>query len=338
MTLDSLLELTFWIPLLTASIRIAMPLVLASLGEAASERAGVLNVGVEGMMALGAIAGFLAAFWSGSPALGLLAATMTGALAGIAFGYLTVFRGADQIVTGIVFNIFALGLASLVYARLFVSAHEVAQLPTVALYRLPYLSTIPFIGRPLFGQTPVVYLTYLLIVGFWFLLERSPWGLSVRATGENPEAVDSAGLNVWRIRLQATAIGGAMAGLAGATLSVIQVGAYVDGMIAGRGFIVLAIVVFGGRRPVLVALAALLFGAVDAFQLRMQVGGSVIPSPLLIGMPYLLTIIVVTLAAARAGYPAAINKAYPRRRSAFKKPIVAPAFSPNDPPLPSVNT
>ncbi len=315
MTLQSLVELSFWIPLLTAGIRIAVPLVFAALGEAVSERAGILNVGVEGMMALGAIAGFLVADATGNLLAGFAAGIGAGILAGLLFGYLTAWRGADQIVSGIVFNILALGVASFTYARLFVSAHAVAQLPSVPVYRIPWLSTLPVIGRPLFAQAPVVYLAYLLIPVFWFLLDKSTWGLGVKATGENPAAVDSAGLDVWRIRLQATAIGGAMAGLAGATLSVAQVGAYVDGMVAGRGFIVLAIVVFGGWRPWRVALAALLFGAVDAFQLRLQVMGSPIPSPLLIGMPYLLTIVVVVLAAARSGYPAAINTPYLARRS-----------------------
>ncbi|WP_158809302.1 ABC transporter permease [Beijerinckia sp. L45] len=314
MTWASLLEITFWIPLLSASIRVATPLIFAGLGESVCERAGILNVGVEGMMALGAIAGFLAAFWTGNPWIGFGVAIAVGALAGLLFGFLTVIRGADQIVTGVVFNIFALGLASFVYARLFVSAHSVAQLPSIPVYRVPTLSTLPFVGKPFFAQTPIVYCAYALVPVFWFLLERSPWGLSARAAGENPEAVDSAGLDVWRIRLQATAIGGAMAGLAGATLSIAQVGAYVDGMVAGRGFIALAIVVFGAWRPWGVALAALLFGAVDALQLRMQIGGSIVPGPLLVGLPYLLTIVVVTLAAARAGYPAAINKPYARRR------------------------
>ena len=314
MTLATFLDLAFWIPLLTASVRVATPLVFASLGETVAERAGILNVGIEGIMALGAISGFLATFWLGLPWLGFVVAIATGFLAGLLFGYLTVIRGADQIVTGVVFNILALGLASFAYAQLFVSAHAVAQLPTIPVYRVPWLSALPYLGRPLFAQGPVVYLAYLMVPLFWFVLERSRWGLSVRAAGENPEAVDSAGIDVWHVRLQAVAIGGAMAGLAGATLSVAQVGAYVDGMVAGRGFIALAIVVFGAWRPAGVALAALMFGAVDAFQLRLQVIGSPIPSPLLIGLPYLLTIVVVALAAARAGYPASINLPYLRRR------------------------
>ena len=325
MTLSSLIELSFWIPLLAAGVRVATPLVFASLGEAVSERAGILNVGMEGMMALGAIVGFLVAYWSGHSWVGLLAAAMAGFAASLIFGYLTIFRGADQIVTGIVMNILLLGLASFAYASIFSSAHVVAQLTAIPVFRVPWLSDLPFIGRPFFAQSPIVYAVYLLIPLFWLLLEHSQWGLSVRAAGENPEAVDSAGINIWYLRLQAVSIGGAMAGLAGAILSVVQIGAYVDGMIAGRGFIALAIVVFGGWRPWRVAAAALLFGVVDAFQLRLQVGGVPIPSPFLIGMPYILTIVVVAVVAGRAGYPAAINKPYPLRHFSRRARKLIPA-------------
>jgi simple sugar transport system permease protein len=343
MSLESLVQLAFWIPLLTAGVRVATPLVFAALGETVCERAGILNVGIEGMMALGAISGFLAAFATGDAWAGFAAAALTGMIAGLAFGALTVYRGADQIVTGIVFNILALGLASFAYAKLFVSARDVAQLPVVPLYRVPWLSTLPVVGRPFFAQSPVVYVAYAAIPAIWFVLERTRWGLGIRAAGENPEAVDSAGIDVWRLRLQAMTIAGGMAGVAGATLSIAQIGAYVDGMIAGRGFIALAIVVFGGWRPWRVALAALLFGLVDAFQLRLQVSGSPIPSPLLIGMPYLLTIVVVTLVASRAGYPAAINRPYPRRREArarSRDPVAEPGDpkppQPDKPPTPGL--
>lgn len=329
MTFHSFIELSFWIPLLAASIRIATPLVFASLGEAVAERAGLLNVSVEGMMALGAICGFLAAFWSGNPLIAFAVAMVAGTVSGLIFGYLTVVRGADQIVTGIVLNLLALGLGSFLYQSLFASARDVPQLQfTTAPLALPWLSTLPIVGRALFAQSPIVYLAYLLVPVFWFVLERSRWGLSVRAVGENPEAVDSAGINVWRVRLQAIGVGGAMAGLGGATIAVAQVGAYVDGMIAGRGFIALAIVVFGGWNAWRVALAALFFGAADALQLRLQVSGVALPNQLLLGLPYLLTIVVVAFVARGAGYPSAINRPYLPRTLIFrrtKSPINSPA-------------
>jgi len=314
MTIHSLLELTFWVSLLAAGIRIATPLLFASLGEAVAERAGLLNVGIEGMMALGAICGFLAAFASGNVWVSLLAAIGAGALAGLIFGLLTIVRGADQIVTGIVLNILALGVASFLYQSAFASANDVPQLALrTGVYALPWLSTIPWIGRALFVQSPIVYLAYVLVPIFWFLMERTTWGLSAKAVGENPEAADSVGIDVWRIRMQAIVLGGAMAGLGGATIAVAQVGAYVDGMISGRGFIALAIVVFGGWSPWRIALASLFFGAADALQLRLQISGIGLPNQLLLGLPYLLTIIVVVFVAGRAGYPAAINQPYRRR-------------------------
>jgi general nucleoside transport system permease protein len=307
------LEATFWTSLLAAGVRIAAPLLFASLGETVGERAGLLNAGVEGMMVLGAIFGFYGVYISGEPLAGFAAGIVAGALIGILFGFLTVIRGADQVVTGIVLNIFALGLAAYFYQRLFASANEVPQLHSSAAFRIPYLSTLPFVGRALFTQKPVVYFAFLLVPVFWVLLDRTRWGLYVKSVGQNPEAVDSAGVNVWAIRLQASTIGGAMAGLAGATISVDQVGAYVDGMIAGRGFIVLAIVVFGAWRAWSVAAACVVFGVADALQLRLQVIGIGLPNQLLVALPYVFTIFVVAIVAHRGGYPAAINRPYLRR-------------------------
>jgi general nucleoside transport system permease protein len=311
-----LLETTFWASLLAAGIRIATPLLFASLGETVGERAGLLNAGVEGMMILGSIFGFYGAFESGQPLIGLASGLAAGVVIGLMFGLITVMRGADQVVTGIVLNIFALALASYFYQSMFVSTNEVPQLTSMSVVRVPYLSTLPFIGRALFVQKPVVYCAFLLVPVFWIALDHSRWGLNVKAVGENPEAVDSAGVNVWAIRLQAATIGGAMAGLAGATIAIDQVGAYVDGMIAGRGFIVLAIVVFGGWRPWRVAGACILFGAADALQLRLQISGIGLPNQLLIALPYVLTILVVAVVAHRGGYPAAINTPYLRRHGA----------------------
>jgi general nucleoside transport system permease protein len=307
------LESTFWIALLAAAIRIGTPLLLASLGETVGERAGLLNAGVEGMMILGAISGFYGVYVSGEPLIGFSSGIAAGALIGLLFGLITVLRGADQVATGIVLNIFALAAAAYFYQRLFASANQVPQLTSMAAYRVPYLSTLPFLGRALFTQKPVVYFTFLLVPIFWLALDHTRWGLNVKAVGENPEAVDSAGVNVWTIRLQAATIGGAMAGLAGATIAIDQVGAYVDGMIAGRGFIVLAIVVFGGWRPWRVAAACVLFGAADALQLRLQISGIGLPNQLLVALPYVFTIVVVAIVAHRGGYPSAINRPYLRR-------------------------
>lgn len=299
--------------ILGAAIRIATPLLLAALGEAISERAGVLNVGIEGLMALGALTGFVVAFWTGSLWIGFLAALIVGALASLIFGVLTVLWGADQVATGIVSNLFCLGLANLVYRALFTGASEIPSIDTMHIYRVPYLSDIPYVGRALFAHTPIVYIAFLMVPVCWFLLQRSVWGLNVRASGENPAAADTAGIDVWHVRLSAVMVGGAFAGVAGATLSIAQLGAYLDNMTAGRGFVALAVVVFGGWNPWRIAGACLIFGGAEAFQLRMQATGAGIPSALLVAIPYVLTIVVIAIFAGKASYPAAINVPYPRR-------------------------
>jgi ABC-type uncharacterized transport system permease subunit len=176
------------------------------------------------------------------------------------------------------------------------------------------LSDLEFFGRAFFSHLPVVWVAFLLVPVFWFFLSRTEWGLNIRAVGENPVAAETAGIDVWRVRLSAIAIGGGMAGLGGATLSIAQLGAYLDQMTAGRGFIALAVVVFGGWQPWRVAGACLLFGGAEALQLRLQAIGAPVPNALLLAVPYLLTIVVVTVFAGKAGYPAAINQPYLRRR------------------------
>lgn len=325
--MNYLLEAGFWIPLLAAAVRIGTPLLLAGLGETVAERAGLLNVGIEGMMILGAFFGLFAVYASGTPLVGFATGLAVGALMGIVFGWMTVRRGADQVVTGIVFNIFALALAAYTYQRLFASSNEVPQIGSEAIFRVPYLSMLPVVGRALFAQKPIAYFAFLLIPVFWIALDHSRWGLNVKAVGENPEAVESAGVNVWTVRLQAATIGGAMAGLAGAAFAIDQVGAYVDGMIAGRGFITLAIVVFGAWRPWRVALACLFFGAADAFQLRLQISEFGLPNQLLIALPYVLTILVVAVVAHRGSYPSAINRPYLPRRVATSSAAFAATTS-----------
>jgi ABC-type uncharacterized transport system permease subunit len=296
-----------------AAVRIATPLLLAALGEAISERAGVLNVGIEGIMALGALSGFIVSYWSDNLWVGFGGAWLIGAIAGFAFGVLTVLWGADQVATGIIANLFCLGLANLTYRSLFTGARTIPAIKNMSSYRVPYLSSIDYVGRALFSQTVITYIAFLMVPVCWYLLQRTIWGLNVRAVGENPGAVDTAGLNVWALRLSAVTIGGAFAGVAGATLSIAQLGAYLDNMTAGRGFVALAVVVFGGWNPWRIAGACLIFGFAEALQLRMQAMGIPVPSAVLTAVPYVLTIIVITAFAGTASYPAAMNQPYLRR-------------------------
>jgi general nucleoside transport system permease protein len=316
MTSLTLMDMTFLATLVAASLRIATPILFAALGETVAESAGILNIGIEGTMVIGAVTGFLVSFHTGDQWLGFAAAFIAGGAVGLVFGYVTVERGADHVVTGIVLNIFCFGMASLAFKGLFTRATEVPEIKVMSAWRIPWLSQLDFFGRALFSQTPVVYIAFGVVPIFWFLLFRTQWGLRVRSVGENPAAAESAGLDVWRIRLGASALGGAMAGIAGATLAIAQLGLYLDNMTAGRGFIALALVVFGAWNPWRVAGAALIFGAAEALQLRMQAIGIAVPHALLLAIPYLLTIVVIAAFAGKASYPAAMNTPYPRRGAA----------------------
>jgi simple sugar transport system permease protein len=313
MSISDFVDMTFFATLIAATFRIATPILIAALGESVAESAGILNVGIEGMMVIGAVTGFLISFSTGDQWLGFAAAVAAGALTGLVFGYVTVLRGADQVVTGIVLNILCFGVASLAFKALFTGADEVPEIRTMSSWRIPWLSDLPFFGRALFSQTPFVYLAFASVPVFWFLLFRTQWGLRIRATGENPAAAESAGINVWNVRLGAAMIGGAMAGVAGATLAIAQLGLYLDNMTAGRGFIALALVVFGGWNPWRIVGASLIFGGAEALQLRLQAIGVAVPHALLLAVPYVLTIAVIATFAGKAAYPAAMNVPYRRR-------------------------
>jgi len=265
------------------------------------------------MMALGAFSGLVVAFWTDSSWIGFGCALLVGASAGAVFGFLAIERGADQIITGIVMNLTCFGIVSLAYQALFATAKEVPQIEAMPSISIPWVSQMSYVSRILFSQSPLVYVGFGLIPLFWFVSYRTPWGLQVRAVGENPSAAESAGIDVWRTRLVAIVIGGAMAAAGGAVLSIGQIGGYLDNITGGRGFIALAVVAFGSWNPVRIGGASLLFGLAEALELRLQsAGGGHIPHELLIALPYVVTIIVVTVFASSAKYPAAINTPYPR--------------------------
>jgi ABC-type uncharacterized transport system permease subunit len=259
---------------LSATIRLATPVLLASTGELVSERAGVLNIGLEGMILSGAFAGFLASYFSHSFLLGLGAAVLAGASLAAVMALVSIKARADQIVTGVGLNIVALGATTFAYREIF-SGRPAIELALPQPIALPGLSDIPVIGPSFFRQTALVYVAFLAVGAVWLLLYRTTWGLSIRAAGELPTAADTSGANVDRIRWSCTIFAGAMAGLAGAYLSIGRVGFFTEGMSAGRGFIALAAVIFGGWRPVGVMLACLALGAADAIQLRLQAEPSV---------------------------------------------------------------
>ncbi|MCL5075822.1 MAG: ABC transporter permease [Chloroflexi bacterium] len=310
--LAAILSLNFLIEYLTASLRMATPLLFASSGEVLSERAGVLNIGLEGMMLTGAFAGALGALYTNDPGIGLLCALIGGGLMGLIHAFMSITLRADQIVSGFALNLFALGLTGFFFRAIFGVTKIQASVATFKELPIPLLSDIPLIGDVLFDQIILVYIALLLVPTLSFILFRTTWGLSILAVGEHPQAADTVGIRVNTVRYVATVLCGALAGMGGACLSLGQLGTFVENMTAGRGFISLAAVIFGNWRPMRILGACLLFGAVDALQIRLQAFDVPIPYQLLVTLPYLVTLIALTGLVGRVRGPAALAIPYPK--------------------------
>jgi len=297
----------FQVGFFSALIRIATPLIFATIGELFAERAGVLNLGIEGIMLLTAMTGFSAAYFSGSLWVGIAAAMATGALAGILMGALTVTLGLSQHVSGIGVTLFCSGIAFFFYRLIFGQPSTPPHVVSFQPVALPGLSEIPVIGQALFNQTSLVYGAYILVPLSAFILFRTPWGLNLRTVGENPHAADSAGVNVAWTRYQALMVSGALMGVAGAFLAMVQFNAFTFGVISGRGWVCIALVVFGLWSPWRSAAGALLFATIDALQLRLQASAAIdIPYQLFLMLPFVLTIIAMAVVSRNARAPAAL--------------------------------
>ncbi|MEM9249492.1 MAG: ABC transporter permease [Pseudomonadota bacterium] len=297
--------------LLVASLMVAStPILLAALGELVVERAGVLNLGVEGMMIVGAVTGFVAGFESQSAVLGFAAAAVGGAALSLLFGLLTQLLMSNQVATGLALTLFGLGLSALI-GQGYIGARGV-EVPDI---NWGPLSDLPVVGTVFFQHDAMVYLSLLMCLGVWYGLQRTRAGLILRAVGESAEAAHALGYKVVRIRLMAIAFGGAMAGLGGAYISLIRVPQWTEGMTAGAGWIALALVVFAAWRPGRLLLGAYLFGGLTVLQLNLQAAGVAVPVEYLSMSPYILTIVVlVIMSSGRArtalGAPAALGKSF----------------------------
>lgn len=286
------------------------PVLLAALGELVAEKAGVLNLGVEGMMIVGAVAGFATAVGTGSPVIGFLGGALAGAAMATLFAVLTQVLLSNQTATGLALTLFGLGLSALLGK----SFEGVRPPPTIKLNFGP-LSDIPVLGPILFSHDWVVYLSLILVAAIWAFLKYSRGGLILRAVGENHDAAHALGYRVIAVRCAALAFGGALAGLGGAYLSLVRVPQWTEGMTAGAGWIALAIVVFASWRAERVLIGAYLFGGITALQLQLQAAGYAIPVHLLSMAPYVLTIVVLVLLSAihrkgtQAG-PAALGRSF----------------------------
>jgi general nucleoside transport system permease protein len=310
--LQQLLDVGFLVGLLASSIRLATPFLFAALGETVSERAGVLNIGVEGMMLVGALAGFMGGHFTGNPWVGALCGLAAAALFSCLHGTLSVLLAGSQVVSGLATNLLSLGLATFLIRALFGVAQTEPSTPTFPLIHIPWLSDIPIFGAILFRHNVWVYASWLLVPIAWLVLFRSPWGLKVTAAGENPIAAESAGVNVRATRFLAVVIGGGLAGLGGMLLSLSQLGYFRENMVSGRGFIALAMVTMGRWNPVGVLFAALIFGIADSLQFRLQATGAaaIIPAQILISLPYVVAILVVLQKVGRQYMPGALAVPY----------------------------
>jgi simple sugar transport system permease protein len=276
--------------ILLSVIAASTPLLLAASGELAVERAGVLNLGVEGMMIIGAACGFAGAYMSGSTVIGALCGILAGAALAAIFGILTLGLAVNQVATGLALTILGVGLSGLI-GKGFVGQKIVL---TQHLY-LPFLTDLPGVGRILFGEDPFVYVSIALIIGIWLFLYRTRAGLVLRAVGDNHASAHALGYPVLKIRMLAVLFGGACAGLGGAFLPLAYTPFFIPGMTAGRGWIALALVVFASWRPLRLVGGAYLFGAVSILQLHTQALGLGVPPQLMSALPYLATVIVLVL-------------------------------------------
>ena len=300
---------TVIIGILTSGIRLATPYLYAAIGETFGQRSGLRNLGVEGQMLLGAFISFYVAFTTGSLWLGLLGAMLVGALMGLAMAYVTVNLQAEQGISGIGFYLFGLGMSDLLFKMLLGTVETVKGFPFAP---IPFFSELPVIGAIFFQQNIRVYIAFLLVPTAWFVLNKTTLGLKIRSVGENPDAADSLGVSVARVRYFTIILGGTLSGVAGASMSIALLNVFQQNMTSGLGFIAVALVYFGAWRAWGVLAGALLFSMVNSLQLWMQVLNIPIPSEIAVMMPYVLTIVVLVVTVSRVRPPAALTKPFGR--------------------------
>ena len=306
--LEILLNTSLW----AAVLRIATPLIFGVLGEVLCERAGVLNLGIEGIMTMGAMAGWLTVFLGGDLWTGLAVAAASGALIGLLHAMLTVPLGLSQHVSGLGITLFASALSYYLY-RLIVVVGQTP--PTIVAFQpvpIPLLSEIPFLGAILFTQTPPTYLALIAVAVLAYVLARTPLGLAIRMAGESPQAVEAQGLDPIAIRIGAVVVGSALMGVGGAFLTTAAFNSFFPEMVQGRGWICIALVVFSGWRPGKALLGALLFAFFDAYQLRLQTVIEGVPYQIFLKAPYVLSIVALIAVSRRAEVPEALMAPYRR--------------------------
>jgi ABC-type uncharacterized transport system permease subunit len=307
--ITELFTTTVLVGILASGFRLATPYLYASLGETFGQKSGVLNLGVEGIMLLGAYAAFYTAFVTENLWLGLLAAIIVGAIMGLAVAVINVTLKAEQGISGIGIFLFGLGMSELLFQKTLGTVETVSGFPPLD---IPILSDLPIVGEIFFQHNFLVYVAYLMVPISWFILSKTTLGLKIRAVGENPEAADTLGVSVSGVRYVTQIFGGMMSGIAGASLSIALLNVFQQNLTSGLGFIAVALVYFGGWRPLGVLVGSLIFSMVNALQLWVQVLNIPIPSDIAVMMPYVLTILALVVAVQRVRPPSALTKPYER--------------------------
>ena len=307
--MTDILKLPVMIGILISAIRLATPYLYAAVGEAFAQTSGVVNLGVDGIMLVGAYAAFFVTLNTGNLWLGVLAAMVAGLLMGLLMSFISVTLKAEQGISGIGLYMFGLGLSSLLFKVTIGTVKTVVGFQPV---KIPLLGDIPIAGEIFFQHSLPVYGAFLLVPLAWWFLEKTTWGLKIKSVGQNPAAADSLGVSVDGVRYFSVCLGGVLAGLAGASLSIALVNLFQENLTAGQGFIAVALVYFGGWKPLGIMGGALLFSTVNAFQLWMQVLGVNISSDVAVMLPYLLTIAALAITVSRVRQPAALNKPFER--------------------------
>ena len=306
--------MSFVVNLLLATVRMTIPVLFIALGELYSERAGMVNIGLEGLAAIGSLVGFLVCFITGSTWLGILCGALVAILVNMIYAFATINLCANQTVYGMAMNIFAPALASFIYRVFFGKGSDLSQIELMKGIGIPVLKDIPFLGDLLFNQTPMVYLAFGIVIFTVIFFGRTRKGLNYRAVGENPKAAETLGINVIRVKYLGCVICGALAGIGGAYLTTCYSNTFTEGNIAGRGFIALAAVIFGRWSGSGILLACLFFGFCDALQIRLQVMSIGIPYQFFQMIPYVATVLALMIIGGRKLGPKAAGKPYRREQ------------------------
>lgn len=297
---------------LAAAIQMATPLAFAGLGESVSEKAGVLNIGIEGIMLTGAFSSFITTYKTGSLFLGILAGMLGGLVISMLHAVLSIKCKANQTIVGLALNFVALGITSFLFLLAFGQSAKLPSVKTISKIKIPVLSRIPIIGQAFFNQNILVYILFILVAVMFIIFYRTEWGINLEAVGEHPIAADTAGLNVFKIRYLTCILNGVLGGLGGTYMTLGQFGFFMENITAGRGYIALAIVTLGRRNPVLVFLSSLIMGFATALQYSLQTMGIPIPTQVFTMFPYVVAVLVLLFSIGKNSDPAALGIPYER--------------------------